>query len=423
MAIIGRENQPIYPVGSEKPCVAKKNKLNNTKKDLTHQMTSGRLTSMIGKSKTTNSGKQQGRHVLLKEYVRSNYKVGDLLPSDKKLSAKLGISRYATLKALNELSGEGHVRRVQGFGTVITEPKNLWEENGFKQIGFLADEFESGSMVEIMRGVEEYYRSKSTRLALLNNNFDHELEVSYIQDLKVSPCTGAIVICGGSDASLEELQHLIDAGYPLVTVDRHFPSIKCPFVESDHEKLAYNAVKYLLELGHRKIAYITHGSVAKNRISSIREREEGYLRALVEANIEVRPEYIQNFDDINIDERISPSTVFTSGYVAMHKLLSLPDPPTAVFFLMEDYVQGAYRAVTNHGLKVPDDISIICVGSRTMIDHLPISITRMVQSWREIGGVAAELLERLVENKEIPQRHIKLGAELLVGDSTAAPKK
>ena len=377
---------------------------------------------MTSSTKELRPARQFGQNELLKHYVQENYKTGDRLPSDKVLSAKLGISRYATLKALDELSGAGLIRREQGRGTFVARSSKVREKTTFAQVAFLADEFETGFIIEVMRGVEAYYRSTPITLSLLNNNFDHEREIDYLRQLQEPPYSGAIVLCSGHDASLQELRHLHDAGFPLVTVDRHFASLDCPSVEADHEKLAYDAVRYLLELGHRKIAYFTLDDLARKRLSPVQNREDGYRRALEEADIPGYPEYLQKIEGV-LDERASPSTLFTSSYVAMHKVLSLPDPPTAVLLLNEVLAPGAYRATINHRLKVPDDVSLFCVSGDSPVESVPISLTRTVQPGRKIGAVAAELVERLIRKEEIADRGIRLEAELVVGDSTASPKK
>ena len=170
---------------------------------------------MARSTRAPRTPRQFGQHELLKSHVRQNYRAGDRLPSDKVLSATLGISRYATLKALDELSGEGLVRREQGRGTFVTRSNKVPENASSNQVAFLADEFETGFTIEVMRGVEAYYRSTPIRLSLLNNNFNHDREVSYIRNLRDAPYSGAIVLCSGHGASLQELRHLNDTAFPL----------------------------------------------------------------------------------------------------------------------------------------------------------------------------------------------------------------
>ena len=158
-------------------------------------------------------------------------------------------------------------------------------------------------------------------------------------------------------------------------IDHHFPGLDCPCVEMDNQDAAYQAVKYLIELGHRRIAHITSDHTARRRISSIKDREAGYLRALTQASIPVREDYIIHSDILNIDEQPTPQVLRMMSYAPMHRLLSRPEPPTAVFLINDMFAPGAYEAITTGGLKVPADISLISIGPESAAHVIPTPLT------------------------------------------------
>lgn len=365
--------------------------------------------------------RQVGRYVRLKKHVYENYKRGDRLPSEGELASEIGISRYATLKALHELSAEGFIRREQGRGTFVTGDQQLrFSKNNVKgTVAFLADEFESNDIVEILRGAEEGCRAESFGVALLNSNFNHEVEISHLRHLTNNGYSAAIILISGYEASTKELERLIEEGFPFVLIDVHFDNIDCPGVEIDNEKAAYEAVKYLIGLGHRKIAHMTGGISAKKRISSVKEREAGYCRALTEAGIPVRDEYICHSEILSIDEYPTPQTLKMMSYVPMHKMLSLPEPPSGVFLVNDMWAAGAHEAIVNHGLSVPKDISLISIGSDTVPRDMPISLTKMIHPARTIGKRSVNLLKHIMAGKELEDKLVKINANLLVQSSTA----
>jgi len=365
--------------------------------------------------------RRMGKYLLLKKHVREHYGRGDRLPSESELSRKVGISRYATLRALNELSAEGFIRREQGRGTFVTGGPAPSQGAVAGTLMFVADEFEGGDIVEILRGVEEGCRFESMGVALSNSNYDRQVEASNLRQLTRNGYAGAVMLVSGHETIVEELEGLVKSQFPFVLVDRHVEEIDCPCVELDHEKAAYEAVKYLIGVGHRKIAHITAGFSARKRISSVRDRESGYRMALSEAGIPVREEYIQHSSILNIDESPTAQKLMMMSYIPMHKLLCLPDRPSAVFLVNDMFAAGAYEAITNSGLRVPDDVSLIAIGGNPAVRTIPVSLTMMVQPCRSIGRASVSILKQLMAGREIEEKLVRFDARLVVQDSTAPP--
>ena len=111
-----------------------------------------------------------------------------------------------------------------------------------------------------------------------------------------------------------------------------------------------------------------------------------------------------------------------AGYIPMHKLLNLPEPPTAVFLIHDLIAPGAYEAIVNSNLSVPNDISLIAIAPESMQQTFPVRLTAVRQPSREIGRVAAEMLKKLTSGKSVENKCVKLKANLVLQDSTAPPK-
>ena len=197
---------------------------------------------------------------------------------------------------------------------------------------------------------------------------------------------------------------------PLVLVGRH-PYLKdVPSVDVDNPAGAAEAVRHLIQLGHRRIATIT----GPLYMAAAMDRRDGYKQALAEFAIPIRPELIVEGD-------------FTQpgGYRAMEKLLQLAEPPSAVFVASDPMAAGALRAVSDAGLEVPDDVAVASFDDTPLASMVTPPLTAVHQPVYELGAAAADLLlGRLEEPAAQLPSSIRLPARLVVRQSTvgSAPR-
>ncbi|KAB2865368.1 MULTISPECIES: LacI family DNA-binding transcriptional regulator [Exiguobacterium] len=216
-------------------------------------------------------------------------------------------------------------------------------------------------------------------------------DMSYLEHFKHRAVDGIVVIC--SDRMDEQVQELMQSDIPIVVVD--MDSANCSVVYSDNTEGARMAVNYLYELGHRHIAHIAGDS----SIDAGAARVKGYELAMQTLDLPIQPGYLVNAGFFSVEE----------GKQAMEKLLQLASPPTAVFVAGDQMAIGAIEAVHEHGLRVPEDISIIGYDDIEMIKYITPKLTTIRQDTDEIGEAAAELLieqmtakERRTERRVIP---------------------
>lgn len=216
-------------------------------------------------------------------------------------------------------------------------------------------------------------------------------DMSYLEHFKHRAVDGIVVIC--SDRMDEQVQELMQSDIPIVVVD--MDSANCSVVYSDNTEGARMAVNYLYELGHRHIAHIAGDS----SIDAGAARVKGYELAMQTLDLPIQPGYLVNAGFFSVEE----------GKQAMEKLLQLASPPTAVFVAGDQMAIGAIEAVHEHGLRVPEDISIIGYDDIEMIKYITPKLTTIRQDTDIIGEAAAELLieqmtakERRTERRVIP---------------------
>lgn len=195
---------------------------------------------------------------------------------------------------------------------------------------------------------------------------------------------------------------------PLVLIDRYFDNCDLAYVASDNYKGAFEATRMLLSYGHRNIMCIQ----GTPRSITSRQRVKGFLEAMEQAG----------FSDNAIVSGNEFST--SNGYVETKLALSLGRHPSAIFALSNTILLGTLRAVSEHGLKVPDDISIISFDDNLYLDFLNPPITRISQPIEEISIVAVKMLMDRIKER-VPSTHLGAGHLLqpviIVRNSIATP--
>jgi len=254
----------------------------------------------------------------------------------------------------------------------------------------------------ILSGASEALYEHDLRVLLSPTGHEHDREVTLIERLAHGLTDGALIVL--PEESSEELERLLDAGYNFVVVDPRLRlNGRIPSVSAAHTSGADQAMRHLLELGHRRIAAITgpSGWVATE------DRLRGYHAALAAAGILPDPAL-----EVESDFEIA------GGAKAAEELLDLADPPTAVFAFNDNLAIGAIQAARSRGLRVPEDLSVVGFDDSEHATIVSPALTTVRQPLAELGRTAVSLLTRLLERQRFETLHIELGTRLVVRKST-----
>ncbi len=214
-----------------------------------------------------------------------------------------------------------------------------------------------------------------------------------------------LIVMGFADRS-PVVQSVQEAKVPAVFVDMERLGEGITYVTSDNAGGAYQAVTHLVQLGHRRIAYID-GFVDSFLCV---ERLNGYLSALQEANIPY-------------DTSLHQEGLFNKegGFGAMARLLDLGQPPTAVFAASDLMAYGAMECAASRGLEIPKDISIVGFDDIAASQHVRPGLTTVRQFGTDMGQTAiGKLVSMLREPGYCPEPTV-IGSQLVVRGTTAAP--
>lgn len=188
---------------------------------------------------------------------------------------------------------------------------------------------------------------------------------------------------------------------PVVAIDPHYGPNVLPTIDSDGYGGALQATEYLLNLGHRRIAFLG----GRKELDSSRERERGFRAAMADAGVTVREDYVRESryrEDIAAEQ---------AG-----ELLDLDQPPTAIIAANDVTAMAAMACAQSRGLKIPEDMSFIG------FDDVPESalseprLTTVRQPLKEIGHAAMTMLLDLINGVE-REHHIRMPTTLVVRDS------
>ncbi|RCV51160.1 LacI family DNA-binding transcriptional regulator [Marinitenerispora sediminis] len=225
---------------------------------------------------------------------------------------------------------------------------------------------------------------------------------SYVRALPLRRNVDA-VIAVSLDLDDRETKQLDEIGVPVVYCSQRAEGRPSVFI--DNAAAAAAATRFLLNLGHRRIAYVqSRDETGFSWIS--RHRRDGYLQAMAEAGAEA----------VVVTERDGPR----GGAAAAARLLGAPNPPTALFAESDDVAMGALGVLRRSRVPVPEAVSVVGFDNHDVAEVL--DLTTVAQPVSELGAAAARLAARLLRGGADPAEHVLLPTELVVRRSASAPR-
>ncbi len=334
-------------------------------------------------------------------------------PRIAEIAAAAGVSIPTVSKVLNQrpdvapLTRQRVERILAESGYVHNRSVRLPEERPVKQTK-LIDLISPGLLdseygLEILHGIEEVLSQTEYRLAFYSLHDKTPRERQWLAEISNKSTDGALLFTLMDHT--RHLEKLRKQRIPFVVIDDILqidPDI--PSVGATHWLGGLKATKYLLTLGHRRIAMITG---IPYHLTSM-ARRAGYSAALEAKDIPVDPLLIRSGD-------------FTheSGYTETLALLELAEPPTAIFAASDLQATGVYRALYAKGLKVPQDVSVIGFDDVPIAERMSPPLTTVRQPLREMGRTAAQMLLRMIIGENLENKRVELATSLVIRESCA----
>lgn len=276
-------------------------------------------------------------------------------------------------------------------------------------IAVIAPFFTRPAFIERLRGIQARLLESAYDLNLYNVETPRRRDQCLREAPRPQRADGVVIL--SLPPRDDDLPYLAQAETPIVLVDANHPSLSAlNRIIVDDVAGGYAATRHLIDLGHRRIAFLCDWLDSPFNFTSNRDRYRGYRQALQEAGIEARPEYfVQGEHSLPEARRLAQS------------LLALPEPPTAIFAASDDQALGVLEAARAAQRRVPEDLSVIGYDDIEIAAY--VGLTTIRQLLYESGRRGVELLLEMLQGKRTEVVCETLPTELIVRRTTAPPSR
>ena len=252
-----------------------------------------------------------------------------------------------------------------------------------KIICMIVPSIENMIFSQIIKGAEEYLRKHGCILSLCNTEEDPMIERESIRRMRSQGAAG-FLICS-AERKDRYLHTLHENQVPAVLLNRSTEEEIYSTVSVDHFQASYDAVRYLIRSGRKKIAIAS----GREELLLYRERLEGYCQALTDAGLPVREEWIMR------------DTSGRNGfYQKTIDLLKEPERPDAIFCTSDPKAFVVMRALQDQGVRIPEEIAVMGFDNVTISALVEPTLTTVSQPFQLIGETGARLLLKQIQYKE-----------------------
>lgn len=300
-------------------------------------------------------------------------------------------AKERVLNAIKELNYQPNVM-AQGLRSHST-----------KTIAVILGSIKNNYCNALVYAIEKEAQKNGFNIIICNTREDIKNEIKHIQNMRSRQVDGIILMSAfKTDEEIpKQYKKLYDSDTSMVFVDRKIHGLDKDIIMTNNIEASYNATEYLINLGHKKI-----GVIATKDYSTVRERIDGYKRALEDNHIEIHPEYIEQIDGLLKED----------AEKAANKLMDEHPEITAIYVLNNSLCCGVLLELKKRNLKLKEDISLIVWDDEELNELY--DITTVVQPIPEIGKKAtAQLFEIIKGNKNKLERTKELKAEMVIRDS------
>lgn len=351
---------------------------------------------------------------LKKEILSSKYKAGDKVPSEKELSDTYQVSRITSKKALEKLKSEGYVYRQRGKGTFVSEFENAQSGNliGTNEkplFGLIVTNFDVSYGNGLITSIVE--ASTEQCMIILKCSFgDPEREEQLVKELLDYGIDGLIIYPAQAEHYSSEILKMVVNKFPLVLIDRSFKGVAATSVSTENEEAAKKGADYLFDLGHEYFGVLTPSTF---ETTTIEDRLNGIVHAFAERKGMVnRALWCSNLKST----LPTPLATKEEDIEVIKQHIKENSHLTALFALEYRIAVLAKAAIQQLGLRVPEDISILCFDSPEW-GELGENLTHLKQNESKLGSLAVQRLLGMYYG-EFTIIKDRIPADLIIGSST-----
>lgn len=329
----------------------------------------------------------------------------------KEVALLAGVSISTVSRVMNNpiaVQEEKRLRVIAAIEQLNFEPNAFARgliNNRSHMIGVMIPDILNPYYSAVIRGMEDAAKVLRYGLLICNTDREEERTLSYLNNFRHKNIDGILFT---SDFVTESYNSVIQSNQiPTVLVSTESKEYGLPSIMINDEQAAYDAVQYLIEIGHRHIGFL--GFTLPDPITG-QKRYNGFLRAITRYNL---------LDQCK-DYTAFATSWYEEAYQSVAKLMQKQPQITALFTCSDEFALAAIAYLNDQGIRVPQDVSVIGFDNVRMSWMVTPRLTTIAQPMYDIGYRAVELLDDMLTNKTKHTTQFILPHELIIRDSTSA---
>ena len=330
-------------------------------------------------------------------------------PTLAEVAAAAGVSAMTASRALNDQRGvsretrDAIVKLASEMGYVTNRVAQKLSSGQSRVIGVLADHLDNPFISSLVTGVVRAAAAANNEV-LIYSLVDHEKRPTQNVLRLLQQFTDGVVALLPYEFGF--VQALTQSRIPVITIDNPSEHAEFPSIAADSYGGARKAMGHLAELGHKRIAFVT----GAEQLESAIQRRRAYDDAVSVLGL-ARDASLVLKGDYSVE----------GGRDAGERLVRLKKRPTAVFASNDLSAFGVMSALQKHGLKVPEDISVVGFDDLSAASQMHPALTTVRQPIEDLGRAAVNTLLAMIAGLHPATTQVTLPTELIVRQSTAAP--
>ncbi len=313
----------------------------------------------------------------------------------KELAEKIGVSSATISRVINnsgyvsEKTRAKVLQSIEEYQYVPNDIARSLSTSSTRNIGVIIPDIENEYFSAVISGISQVAEEHGYNINFMSTNENVDSEHSFLENVGRQRVAGVIItpVSESDTITRDRLLQMQKNGVPIVMVDRSLTDTNFEGVFVDNVTGAYEGVRALINAGHKRIAIITGPETSKPG----KERYKGYIKALEDANMEIKPEYITS-GDFKIEK----------AYKCTESLLNLEVPPTAIFTSNNLTTMGCLKYLTENKIELGKNISVLGFDDIEVLKIIQYKLSVVSRDAKQQGIEAMKLLLKQLEEKEIP---------------------
>jgi LacI family transcriptional regulator len=294
---------------------------------------------------------------------------------------------------------------VKALGYAPNTIASSLKKGSTKLIGLIVPDITNPFFTEFVHSIQKRAHALGYSVLLFDSGRDPDQERAYLRMLRAHLAVGTI-LCAAAPEEVYERQQAEISNMPIVTVDHVVRPSDWDSVALDNVAAARMAVQHILKFGHTRVAIIA----GPQNLLPGRDRLRGFAEALAAASLPVVPEYVRQgaFGE-------------PEAYEAALELMSLPQPPSAIFVANNQMLIGTMRALAEKAFSCPSDVSITAIDDFPWANAFSPALTTVRQPVDAMAEAALGMLLERINGTDRATRHLVFPPELVVRQSCQSP--